>query len=366
MAGKRDIGHSPSLSTSSKPGSAAFLKPVVEAGAEPARRPITRSIIVVGGSAGSLEAFLSLARGLPADFPGSVLVVSHVGANRSHLPGLLAAAGPLPARHAEDGEPIRPGHIYVAPPDRHMLIDDGRIVLSRGPREHFTRPAIDPLFRSAARSHGAAVIGVVLSGGGGDGASGLEEIARAGGLTLVQEPSDALFPEMPRTAAAIIDVDQIVPSRRLAPLLTQLASEPAAAPARKAEASEDMQELEKPSALTCPDCGGALREMNGTSLKMYRCHTGHAFAADELLVQQLDEVERAVFIAVRVLNEHAELCGRMIFDAQRAGRTHGIAYWTRLKNEAETQLESLQRFLLRGRPDAAREDAAPPIAHSAQ
>lgn len=352
---KIEVGHPSSASdTAGAAGASADAPDIRGAHARPTE-PIYRNIVVVGGSAGALDAFLSLVAGLPADFPGSVFVVSHVGANRSQLPQLLGAAGALPVKHAEDDEEIRRGHVYVAPPDRHMVLRDGRIRLNRGPREHFTRPAIDPLFRSAARQYGPAVIGVVLSGTGGDGTFGLEEIRAGGGLALIQQPDDALFPEMPQTAAAVVEIDEVVVSRRLGEVLTELVAQPVAARPRAAQTSTDMKELEKPVALTCPECGGALRDLGGSGLKMYRCHTGHAFAADELLVQQLDEVERAVFVAVRVLNEHAELCRRMIADAKRAGRMHGVAYWTRLKNEAEAQLEPLQRFLLRERADLAEE-----------
>ncbi|MGE5268696.1 MAG: chemotaxis protein CheB [Thiohalocapsa sp.] len=320
-----------------------------------------RDIVVAGGSAGALDAFLALAAALPADFPASLLIVSHVGANRSQLPELLSRAGKLPATHARHGEAIEPGHIYIAPPDQHLLVDAGRVVLNRGPRVHFTRPAIDPLFRSAARSYGARVIGVVLSGTGSDGVIGLEAIHAAAGLTLAQAPTDALFTEMPQTAVATVPIDHVVVKAELAPLLVRLVAEPLAAPARKTEASNEMTELERPAGLTCPECGGTLREIDGTALKTYRCHTGHMFAADELLGQQLDEVERAVFVAVRVLNEHAELCRRMIEDAHKAGRSHGIAYWTRLKDEAEAQLQPLQRFLLRERLSADDENAESPV-----
>lgn len=337
----------------------------------PSAQPASgHNIVAAGGSAGSLEAFLALAAALPGDFPASLLIVSHVGAHRSRLPVLLSHAGNLPATHGRHGEIIEPGHIYIAPPDRHMLVDAGRLVLTRGPREHFTRPAIDPLFRSAARSYGAAVIGVVLSGGGSDGASGLEAISRAGGLTVVQSPADALVPDMPQTAAASIPIDHVVAKTALGLLLTRLVrqkpptpaaveapvEEPAEEPAEEIETSMGMSELERPVGLTCPECGGALRDVGETALQTYRSHTGHAFAAEELLGQQLDAVERAMFVALRVLNEHAELCRRMIEDARKSGRSHGVAYWTRLQEEAEAQLEPLRRFLLREAAAAAAED----------
>src|SRR5215469_14492139 len=143
-----------------------------------------RDRIVIGGSAGSLDTLRAIARHFPSEFPGSIFVVAHIGQSRSYLPDLLRRAGNLSTSHPREEEPIREGHIYVAPPDRHLLIEDGKVCLSRGPREHFTRPAIDPLFRSAAATAGARVIGVVLSGGGSDGAVGLAAIHDAGGLTV--------------------------------------------------------------------------------------------------------------------------------------------------------------------------------------
>jgi two-component system, chemotaxis family, protein-glutamate methylesterase/glutaminase len=179
-------------------------------------------IVVIGGSAGALDAMLSLVERLPEDYRGSLFIVSHVGVNPSQLPGLLTEAGPLPANHAVHEEKIRPGHIYVAPPDRHLLLADHRMLLSALPREHFTRPAADPLFRSAARAFGQRVVGVVLSGIGNDGAAGLNDIRRAGGLTIVQDPAEAAYPEMPETALRAGRVDHVLPSRNLAELLTSL------------------------------------------------------------------------------------------------------------------------------------------------
>jgi two-component system chemotaxis response regulator CheB len=142
---------------------------------------MNRDIIAIGGSAGSLEPLLSIAAALPGDFPGNVFVTVHIGKSRSQLPELLARAGSLPASAPRDGEAIAPGHIYIAPADRHLLVEPGRLRISRAPREHFTRPAIDPLFRSVAGAYGGRVIGIVLSGGGSDGAAGLDTIKRAGG-----------------------------------------------------------------------------------------------------------------------------------------------------------------------------------------
>src|SRR5215469_4961935 len=187
-----------------------------------------RDVIAIGASAGSLDTLRAIAGALSPDFPGTVFIVAHVGQSRSILPELLRKASRLSASHPREVEPIRKGHIYVAPPDRHMLIEDSKVCLSRGPREHVTRPAIDPLFRSAARVSGPRLIGVVLSGGGSDGAVGLAAIQNAGGLAIVEDPSDAAFPDMPRTAASISRPHFIVRRAEIPALLVRLSTEEAA------------------------------------------------------------------------------------------------------------------------------------------
>jgi two-component system chemotaxis response regulator CheB len=310
-------------------------------------------IVVIGGSAGSLDAMIKLVRNLPADFRGSLFVVSHIGANPSQLPELLTEAGPLRATHAKHLERVVPGRIYVAPPDRHLLLADRRILLSALPREHFTRPAIDPLFRSAARTYGPRVLGIVLSGTGSDGATGLSDIRGAGGIAIVQDPTDAAFPEMPAAALHAVQIDHVVSSVALGSLLTTLLEEPAAPVAASPEAaSVAAMDFEEPVAFTCPECGGAIHEEDGAGILTYRCHTGHRFGASELFAHQGSDVERAVMVAVRVLRERIALCGRMLGDAKASGRTHGVTYWNGLKREADSQLDVLEQFLQRPEPKA--------------
>ena len=323
-------------------------------------RDIRRDIIVVGGSAGALDAMLAVASAFDAAFTGSIFVVSHIGANRSHLPDLLSNAGTLPAKHPESGEAVQPGTIYVAPPDRHMLVEAGRIRLSRGPRQHFTRPAVDPLFRSAAQEYGPRVIGIVLSGTGSDGAIGLSAIKRAGGIAIVQEPHSSLYPEMPRAAAEAVEVDLIVGREEMPELLRRLSAEAVTMAAPILKTSKKMDERERPIALTCPECGGALREDTGNGVKHYRCHIGHHFAAEEVLTGQLQAVDHAVGVAVRVLNERVELCRHMADNARAGGRKMGVDHWKRLEKEAEDELTVLQRFLNRQPiPSASEADADP-------
>ena len=181
---------------------------------------VGHDIVVIGGSAGGVEALRRICEGLPADFPAAVFVVIHISPNsRSIMPDLLSRAGRLPARHPTDEEPIHRGTIYVAPPDMHMLLRPGYVMLRRGPQENRTRPAIDPLFRSAAVAYGSRVIGVVLSGLLDDGCAGLLAIKSCGGISVVQEPNDAMWPEMPRNALAHDRVDHCVPAAELPALL---------------------------------------------------------------------------------------------------------------------------------------------------
>ncbi|HEV2098304.1 MAG TPA: chemotaxis protein CheB [Stellaceae bacterium] len=307
---------------------------------------VFRDIVVIGGSAGALDAMISLVEGLPEDYQGSLFIVSHIGMNPSQLPRLLDEAGPLHASHPVHEEHVRRGRIYVAPPDRHLLLADRQILLSSLPREHFTRPAIDPLFRSAARTYGARVIGIVLSGTGNDGALGLAEIRKAGGIVVVQDPAEAVFPEMPETVRRTVKIDHVVPSSKLAELLTELVAEPAAAKSVTEDPNIATKvDLETPFALTCPECGGAIHEVPGSRLLSYRCHTGHRFSADDLLTHQVGDIERALMVAVRVLCERTALCRRMMEEAKEAGRTYGMAHWTRLKEEADDQLRVLLHFL---------------------
>ena len=260
----------------------------------------THDIIVIGASAGGVEALISLVRSLPTDLPATLFVVTHVPAQgMSVLPHLLTRAGPLPAIHAQHGETIQPGYIYVARPDHHLLVQDGVIHVVRGPKENHCRPAIDPLFRSAAASYGSRVSGVILSGTLSDGTAGLLAIKRQGGVAIVQDPDDALFPDMPRHAIQYVRVDYILPVAEIASVLVRLADEPAATvPAARVSTSEekeialaeaDMATIENeeksgtPSVFGCPECGGTLWELQEENLLRFRCRIGHAYSSDSLL-----------------------------------------------------------------------------------
>jgi two-component system chemotaxis response regulator CheB len=323
---------------------------VTESGGRHLGDPARRDRIVIGGSAGSLDTLRAIARHFPADFPGSMFIVAHIGQSRSTLPDLLRKAGNLSASHPREEEPIRKSHIYVAPPDRHLLIEDGKVCLSRGPREHFTRPAIDPLFRSAASASGPRTIGVVLSGGGSDGAAGLDAIRRSGGVTVVEDPSEAAFPDMPLIAASIGKPDYLAPAAKIPALLLRLSEEVAEGTDAIEGAPIVMERedgLDRPITFSCPECGGALKPIPRTGLQQYSCHIGHRFGAAELLEAQAEGVEKGINVAVRMLSEQAEFGRQMIVGARDAPFNNGLVYWQRLQAQAEEQIEILRRFLER-------------------
>lgn len=279
------------------------------------------SIIVIGASAGGVAALRSLVAALPRTFSAPVLVVLHIGAYRSELPTLLNTAGPVPAKHAEDGETILPGHIYVAPPDRHLIVAGGRLRLLRGPKENCARPAIDPLFRSVAESYGSGAVGVILTGNLNDGTLGLFDIKRRGGVAISQDPNDAAHPEMPRSAAEHVALDYCLPLAEIPELLIELVDQkcgkelpmPKTSSQRDRQAPEiiNSQTFERPLTVTCPDCGGALKNFKVGSIVKFTCHIGHSYTAENMAAAQFEEMEKVMRAAVRFLNERAEFCLQM-------------------------------------------------------
>lgn len=327
-----------------------------------------RDIIVVGASAGGVEALATLARGLPADISAAIFVVLHIAPHgTSVLPRIISRAGPLPATHAWDGEPIRSGRIYVAPPDRHLLLKSGHVRVARGPTENSHRPAIDPLFRTAARSYGRRVIGVVLSGLLDDGTAGLLAIKERSGLAVVQHPDDALFPSMPRSAMDNLKVDHAVPIADLGALLVRLTKEPlpaqlqTSAPAQM-QVEADMAELERdamenphrpgaPSGFACPACGGALWELRDGELIRYRCRVGHAWSPDSLLAEQSGAVETALWSALRALEERAALAQNMSHRAAQRGSDPIARKFADQARECESDARLIREVLLAKRSE---------------
>ncbi|HYD53682.1 MAG TPA: chemotaxis protein CheB, partial [Gemmatimonadaceae bacterium] len=282
-----------------------------------------RDIIVIGASAGGVEAVSQLVAELPADLPAAVFVTLHFPRNStSMLPRILTRAGPLEAVHPTDQEPIRAGRIYVAPPDYHLIVGRGHVHLVRGPTENGNRPAVDPMFRSAAVAFGPRVIGVVLSGNLDDGTAGLYSIRRRGGLGLAQDPEEAHFPSMPVSARRHGVVDEVLPVRELASRLDALAREriiirPEDTVDDHAARETDFARFDlgaisdesghpgEPSPYSCPDCGGVLWAIADDDLPRYRCRVGHAWTQDALLMQQAETLDVALWTALRALEENA-------------------------------------------------------------
>jgi two-component system chemotaxis response regulator CheB len=293
-------------------------------------------IIVVGASAGGVEALVRVMHGLPPRLPAAVFVVLHLPAGTtSVLPDLLARAGPLPAFHPKHDDVIQPGRVYVAPPDRHLLIVDGRVRLTVGPRENGHRPAIDPLFRTAARSYGRRVVGIVLSGALDDGTAGLSAIKLRGGMAVVQNPEDALFPSMPNSAIAYVAVDHVMTAEEIGLRLAELVVQPVEnlvtpLPSGTMHLASRMAELDAevvheedrpgtPSAFACPACGGVLWELDDDELLRFRCRVGHAYSPDTLRAKKLETLEDARWVALRGLEEQAALAQRLAEQASDRG-----------------------------------------------
>lgn len=294
-----------------------------------------RDIIVIGGSAGATGPLKQILARLPASLPASVFIVLHIPAQGIGILSTVAsAAGKLPVRQAESGMVIEPGHVYLAAPDHHLLLLENHVMLGRGPRENMVRPAIDPLFRSAALHYGPRVIGVVLSGLLSDGADGLSAIKRCGGFALVQDPSDAVADEMPRSALEATTVDLCVPGAKLGDVLSDLVLETAGTPlpmppdirleveiaAGERLDTPKLNRIANPAALTCPSCGGVLSEVKDSHPLRFRCQVGHGFTADTLAREQESRVDEALRVALRIIEERAELVQRMAANGRQTGR----------------------------------------------
>jgi two-component system, chemotaxis family, protein-glutamate methylesterase/glutaminase len=279
-----------------------------------------KDIIVVGASAGGIEALRMLVGALPKELPASVFVVLHMSPEApSMLADILNRFGRLPAANAEDGERIRRGRIYVAPPDRHLLVEPGVVRTTHGPKENRFRPAVDPLFRSAAQTYGPRVIGVILTGYLDDGTAGLWTVKQLGGTTVVQDPNDAIVPFMPQNALAHVKVDYCLPLEQIAPLLVRLTTEAAAEEgayqvpkeveievniAKEQKAIDaGVLELGEPSNYACPECHGVLLQMKEGTLFRFRCHTGHAYSLESLLVDITEKMDDALWNSIRAFEE---------------------------------------------------------------
>ena len=325
-----------------------------------------RDIIVIGASAGGVEALRSLISALPADLPAAIFVVLHLWpGGKSFLPEILRRVSPLKVDHAIDGDAVEHGRIYVAPPDLHLFVNKGAIVVRRGPRENRCRPAVNPLFRSAAAAYGRRCIGVILTGTMDDGAAGLWTLKQAGGLAIVQDPMDAAFGDMPQSALAATEVDHCVPLSQIAPLLRQVCRTPLeeiinpALPevAKLSDAGAKMKPLEmeidsvgKRSVFSCPECNGALWELQEGGQLSFRCHVGHAYSANALSDEQSTVLEQSLWSALRALAESAALDERLATRSEEQGLAKAAAVYRQNAFEKKEQETHVRAFLGAIRP----------------
>lgn len=311
---------------------------------------LARDIVVIGASAGGVETSVALVSRLPADLPAAVFIVVHIAPSAtSVLPQILSRESSLPAHHGMDGEPIRHGVIYVAPPDQHLLIEGGCVRLGTGPRENGSRPAVDALFRSAAAHCGARTVGIVLSGNLDDGSLGMRAIKRAGGIAIVQDPEEAFFPSMPQNAILYNEIDYVLGVDEMPDVIVKLSrtrmtedrlmhrdreSGRPPAPYADIRTGRDAPRGDEPvttassaderaglpaSGFTCPECHGALWEVVDGALVRYRCRVGHTYSPSALLGEHGRSLDAALWTALTALEEHKALQRRMIARSERSG-----------------------------------------------
>lgn len=335
---------------------------------EAGQAPPVPPLVVVGASAGAIEALQVMAANLPPELPAAVLVVVHVPREAaSALPRIVDRAGPLPAAAAVDGEPLRPGRIVVAPPDHHVLVLEGRVRLSRGPAENGHRPAVDPLFRSAARAAGPRTVAVVLSGSRDDGTAGAVVVAGHGGTVIVQDPDEAMHPSMPRSVLAHVPEARPCPAAKLGPATAEIVA--TLLDERDATAPDDLARLEtevaaladltsrdlpgQPAPFACPTCHGGLFELPGEPVPRYRCWVGHAWSPESLLEEQAAAFEGALWMALRTLEEKAALARRMSREAAERGHPATASRYDRTGADAAQAGDLIRELLRRLEPGPA-------------
>lgn len=326
----------------------------------PQLESLHRDVIVVGASAGGIEALQRVVEGLPADLDAAVLVVLHMSpTGGTALERILSRAGSLPVHVAQDGEPLLPGQIYLASGDCHLLVSQKSVRVRKGPRENGHRPAVDPLFRSAAVHYGPRAIGVILSGSLHDGTAGLYAIKRNGGLAVVQDPDDALYDSMPSNAVQYVAVDHVAKASEMGPLLQQLVQEEfeptPAGPERLLELEVELMERDDhvveeehpgaPSPWPCPDCNGVLWEIQDGPILRFRCRVGHAWAAEALVQEQGESIEAALWMALRALEDRAALNEKLAIRAEEQGRHWGAGRHREDLAAMRDSIDTLRRLL---------------------
>ena len=304
-------------------------------------------VVVVGASAGGLDALKRLVSRLPSSFSAPIVIVMHIGATpTSIMAQILDSSGPLRAVQAKHNAELENGMIYVAPPDVHVLVEDNRLVLWRGPKENRTRPAIDPLFRSAAQSFRSDTIGVVLTGMLDDGTVGLAAIKRAGGIAVVQDPADAAYPGMPGNAMTNVNVDHCVPVDDIAALLVRLAGEPTREP--RIDPASPPQEI--PTGFTCPECHGSLKEVQENGVFSFQCRVGHRYAPEILGDENNGAVEAALYAAMRTLRESAAVDRRLAAHAKEVANARSMQRLEQSAVDKELHADVIRDMLQRGAP----------------
>jgi two-component system chemotaxis response regulator CheB len=308
-------------------------------------------IIVTGASAGGLKVVSELVGKFPKDFEASIFVVIHIHPTaKSLLPAILSKATILPVVSLDGYASIQKGTIYVAPPNKHLIIDDGMVAISSGPRENRFRPSIDALFRSAARNYGPHVVGVLLSGGMDDGVSGLHFIRSFGGTTIVQDPEHAEFPDLPQNAIKAGSVDHVLSVSEIAAKLISLAEEEnhmsrSEEKSNKAGTEDDLDLVGKRTVLTCPDCGGLLWEMNEGKLTRYQCHVGHRYTQQSLFESNSEATENALWTALRALKEQSVLARKKAKETGQQGHHAAESVFSEHVRATDEAIEKISRLL---------------------
>ena len=320
-------------------------------------------IVVMGASAGGIPPIERVLSALPSHFPAAVFITIHTAAEGPRLlSDVLNRMSSLPVSYAMDGDTVRKSRVYLAPPDRHMLLDNGVIRVTAGPRENRHRPAIDPLFRSAARAYGSRVVAVVFSGLLDDGTAGLKAISRHGCISIVQDPEEARFASMPLNAMENDSPKYVLPVQQIGPTLVRLVGNGHRRENGGGEgdseinnevkiAEIDMSAIEhtkpgKPSPYVCPECNGTLWEIREGELLRFRCRVGHAYGAESLLSAKNEELEGALWTALRTLEEKSALHRRLAEKAQ-AGQNLRVAKNFRASAEdMHQQAQTIRNLLL--------------------